>query len=63
MKNDKIIDINELSRQNEQLQNALAEMCANADEDCPSEYRTEHFRLAMKDAYTLLEKLNYFKNE
>ena len=31
----------------------LAAMCCQADEDCPSEYRTEHFRSTMDDACLL----------
>ena len=39
----------------------LAAMCCQADEDTPSEYRTEHFRSTMDDAYEYLEKIGYFK--
>lgn len=52
-----------LMNEHKQLQEALAIMCSNADEDCPSEYRTEHFRSAMNDAYALLRKVGYFKKE
>ena len=38
----------------ESLRVALSDMVVNADEDCPSEYRTEHFRTAMKNADDLL---------
>jgi len=38
-------------------------MCCQADEDTPSEYRTEHFRSTMDDAYEYLEKINYFKRD
>ena len=41
----------------------LAAMCCQADEDCPSEYRTDHFRSTMDDAYDYLKKIGYFKNE
>ena len=33
----------ELSKQNTLLADHLASMCCQADEDTPSEYRTEHF--------------------
>jgi len=38
-------------------------MCCQADEDTPSEYRTEHFRSTMDDAYEYLEKIGYFKRD
>ena len=41
----------ELSKQNTILADHLANMCCQADEDTPSEYRTEHFRSTMDDAY------------
>ena len=43
------------------LSHHLANMCCQADEDTPSEYRTEHFRSTMDDAYEYLEKIGYFK--
>ena len=43
------------------LADHLAAMCCQADEDTPSEYRTEHFRSTMDDAYEYLEKIGYFK--
>jgi len=33
---------NKLVEEHKQLQEALAIVCSNADEDCPLEYRTEH---------------------
>ena len=45
------------------LSNLLANMCRNADEDTPSEYRTRHFRDAMNEAYEYLEEIGYFKKE
>jgi hypothetical protein len=41
----------------------LSQMCCNADEDTPSEYRTRHFRDAMNEAYEYLEKIGYLKKE
>jgi hypothetical protein len=38
-----------------ELVEALRDVCTNADEDCPSEYRTHHFRQALYDALCLLE--------
>jgi hypothetical protein len=37
------------------LVEALRAVCDNADSDCPSEYRTDHFRQALYDALCLLE--------
>ena len=50
-----------LVEEHKQLQEALATVCSNADEDCPLEYRTEHFRLAITNGYALLKKLGFFK--
>ena len=54
-------NLNVKTKENKQLQAALAEMLANADEDCPSQYRTKHFRNALKDGYSLLKKMGYFE--
>ena len=55
--------IAELSKQNTLLADHLANMCCQADEDTPSEYRTRHFRNTMDGAYEYLEKINYFKRD
>lgn len=47
--------------EHKQLQDALADFLAHADEDCPSEYRTKHFRKSMTDGYSLLRAVGYFK--
>jgi hypothetical protein len=52
---------NKLVEEHKQLQEALAIVCSNADEDCPLEYRTEHFRSAITDGYDLLKKVGYFR--
>ena len=52
-----------LMKEHHRLQQALANMLVNADEDCPSHSRTEHFRSAMKDGYSLLRKIGYFEKE
>ena len=39
----------------------LAAMCCQADEDCPAEYRTEHFRSTMDGAYDYLKQIGYLK--
>ena len=57
------LDLNELDTSKfdkalkpiDELVEALSEMVTNADEDCPAEYRTKHFRTAMKNAFALLK--------
>ena len=51
----------ELAKQNTQLADHLPAMCWQADEDCPAEYRTEHFRSTMNDAYDYLKEIGYLK--
>ena len=41
----------------------LAAMCCQADEDCPAEYRTEHFRSTMDDAYDYLKEIGYLNEQ
>jgi hypothetical protein len=36
-------------------------MCCQADEDCPAEYRTRHFRNTMDAAYDYLKEIGYLK--
>jgi hypothetical protein len=55
--------INKIIKEHEQLQQALANMLVDADEDCPSNNRTEHFRSSLKSGYSLLRKIGYFKRE
>ena len=54
-------DIIKMTDKEKILADHLAAMCCQADEDCPAEYRTEHFRSTMDDAYEYLEKIGYFK--
>ena len=56
-----IKQIEDLENKVKTLSDHLAGMCCQADEDTPSEYRTEHFRSTMDDAYEYLEKIGYFK--
>lgn len=53
----------ELEKQSSTLCDHLCNMCANADEDTPSQYRTEHFRSAMTDSYDYLYEIGYLKEE
>jgi len=56
-----IKQIEDLENKVKTLSHHLANMCCQADEDTPGEYRTEHFRSTMDDAYEYLRKINYFK--
>ena len=47
--------------QHKQLQEALADILVNADEDCPKQYRTKHFCKAVNDGYSLLKTIGYFR--
>jgi hypothetical protein len=58
-----IKQIEDLENKVKTLSDHLADMCCQADEDTPSEYRTEHFRSTMDDAYEYLEKIGYFKRD
>jgi len=58
-----IKQIEDLENKVKTLSDHLANMCCQADEDTPSEYRTEHFRSTMDDAYEYLEKIGYFKRD
>ena len=61
MKLDDKTENENLKKQNKQLCSLLADMCCQADEDTPAEYRTEHFRSAMTDGYDYLKKIGYLK--
>ena len=61
--NEKIKQIDDLENKVKTLSHHLANMCCQADEDTPSEYRTRHFRNTMDGAYEYLEKINYFKRD
>jgi hypothetical protein len=52
---------NKLVTEHQKLQEALADMLVNADEDCPKQYRTEHFCRAIDDGYSLLKTIGYFR--
>jgi predicted nuclease of restriction endonuclease-like RecB superfamily len=41
----------------------LADMCRQADEDCPSEYRTKHFRSKIAECYDYLYEIGYLKEK
>ena len=54
---------NQVILEHKLLQEALAIMCCNADEDCPLEFRTEHFKSAITVGYDLLKTVGYFKKK
>ena len=56
-----IKQIEDLEKKVKILSGLLDDMCCQADEDTPSEYRTRHFRNTMDEAYEYLDKIGYFK--
>tara|TARA_R110000787_G_scaffold175915_1_gene288258 strand:- start:215 stop:409 length:195 start_codon:yes stop_codon:yes gene_type:complete len=38
----------------------MAWLACHADEDCPGEYRTKHFRIALKKAIDYLESSGWY---
>ena len=53
----------EMNQKQEKILTILNELFENADEDCPSEYRTKHFKSAMSDADNILIKHNIRKRK
>jgi hypothetical protein len=41
-----------------ELLEALEDLATNADEDCPHEYRSKHFDMALDTAWDLIVKYN-----
>jgi len=35
----------------------MSEVCGQADEDCPSEYRSKHFNPSIQDAYDFIDAM------
>mgnify|MGYP003142319125 FL=1 len=35
----------------------MGEVCVQADEDCPSEYRSKHFNPSIQDAYDFIDAM------
>ena len=60
MKLDDKTENENLKKQNKQLCSLLANMCCQADEDTPAEYRTEHFRNALNKAVEFLEESGWY---
>jgi hypothetical protein len=58
-----IKQISDLEKKVLTLCDLLSQMCCNADEDTPAEYRTRHFRDAMNGAYEYLEEIGYLEKE
>ena len=56
-----IKQIEDLENKVQNLSSLLADMCCQADEDTPSQYRTRHFRNTMDEAYEYLDKIGHFK--
>ena len=47
--------MSKFSKKENDLCDMLAWLACHADEDCPGEYRTKHFRIALKKAVDYLE--------
>ena len=58
-----IKQISDLEKKVLTLCDLLSQMCCNADEDTPAEYRTRHFRDAMNEAYEYLEEIGHLEKE
>ena len=58
-----IKQIKDLTKKVRILSSLLSQMCCQADEDTPAEYRTKHFRDAMNEAYEYLEEIGYLKGD
>lgn len=46
-----------MKKQITELLAILENLAQQADEDCPQEYRTEHLKTALEDAFDVIEKL------
>ena len=46
----------EFTKEEDKICRLMAWICCHADEDCPSEYRTKHFRTSLNEAIDYLEK-------
>jgi hypothetical protein len=56
-----IKQIKDLTKKVRILSSLLSQMCCQADEDTPAEYRTKHFRSTMDDSYEYLEEIGYLR--
>ena len=50
----------EATKKEHELCDMLAWLSCHADEDCPSEYRSKHFRIALKKAVDYLEDSGWY---
>tara|TARA_Y100000296_G_C5079632_1_gene209239 strand:- start:5 stop:214 length:210 start_codon:yes stop_codon:yes gene_type:complete len=57
METDEMIVFN---KNEDKMCNLLAWLCCHADEDCPAEYRTEHFRDALDEAVDFLADSGWY---
>lgn len=48
--------LEELEKEHKKCVEHLREMVVQADEDCPSENRSDHFRSAMEDSISFIEE-------
>ncbi len=52
--------MSKFSKKENELCDMLAWLACHADEDCPGEYRTKHFRTALKKAVDYLEDSGWY---
>ena len=52
--------MNKFTKKEHELCDMLAWLSCHADEDCPSEYRSKHFRIALKKAVDYLEDSGWY---
>ena len=52
--------MNKFTKKEHELCDMLACLSCHADEDCPSEYRSKHFRIALKKAVDYLEDSGWY---
>ena len=50
----------EFTTEEDKICRLMAWICCHADEDCPSEYRTKHFRTSLNEAIDYLEKSGWY---
>ena len=52
--------MSKFSKRENEICDMLAWLACHVDEDCPAEYRTKHFRIALKKAVDYLEDSGWY---
>ncbi len=50
----------DFTKREDEICSLLAWLCCHADEDCPPEYRTDHFRNALNDSVDFLSGSGWY---